>query len=162
MISLKCAIPLAVILLSATGSAMAADSQLSGSEIKAHVIGNTVVGVDNGRSYQEYYDPNGSISGVDNEVYKGAWRIEGDKLCSKYDDADSDTKDAPEWDCSAVSLKGDQLTWVDGDDDKTEMKLLPGKQLKAPTPGQSNDSDDDDDDDDSDDSDNSGKSGQSN
>ena len=133
MTSLKYPVILAVMLSSATGCAMAADSLMSGSDIKARVIGNTVAGVDEGKPYQEYYNPNGSIDGVDTEEYGGAWRIDSNRLCTRYE-SDDEKKGAPAWECSGVTVKGDQLTWVDGEGEKTEVKLLAGKQLKQPAP----------------------------
>jgi len=135
MMKMRHIVPMALMLLSVTACATASSSQTSLADINAHVIGNTVVGVDDGKPYQEYYNPNGTIEGVDTEDYTGSWRVDGGKLCTGYE-SDDPKKPGVEWTCSGVSVSGDSVTWVDGEGDRTEAKLLPGKQLPQPAQAQ--------------------------
>jgi len=130
MITVKHIVPMALILLGVAGCATAS-SQTSVSDIQAHVIGSTVVGVDNGKPYTEYYNPDGTIEGMDTEEYTGSWRMEGSKLCTNFPDDDS-AKTDPKWSCYSIAVNGENATWTDDEDERSEVKLLPGKQLAPP------------------------------
>jgi hypothetical protein len=70
--------------------------------IRSTVIGNTVQGsMADGAAYTEFYAPDGVIKGAD---YTGTWTLDGDKMCFAYGEAPT---------CYAVSIKGDQVTWLD-------------------------------------------------
>ncbi|MDQ0395441.1 hypothetical protein J3R73_005233 [Labrys monachus] len=124
---MKHIVPLALMLLGVAGCATASKAGMGGDEIKARIVGNTVTGVDDGKPYMEYYDPSGSIAGKDTEPYTGSWRIDGNKLCTGYESEDP-TKTDLDWTCSGVSVVGDRVFWLDQDGEKTEAKLLPGRQ----------------------------------
>jgi hypothetical protein len=79
-------------------------------QIKSAIAGNTVQGsmVSSG-VYTEFYAADGTIKGKD---YTGKWTIESDAMCFQYG-----TDPAS---CFAVSLAGDQVTWIkDGKSDGT-------------------------------------------
>jgi hypothetical protein len=128
MMTMKHVAPMALMLLSLTGCATASNSQVHANDIQAKIIGNTVVGVDEGKPYQEYYNPNGSISGKDTDNYTGSWRIDGNKLCTGYESND-ETKTDLDWTCSGVAVDGDTVIWEDTEGEKSDAKLLPGNQV---------------------------------
>ena len=130
MITWKHIVPMALILAGVAGC-VTTSGQSNVADINAHVIGNTVVGVDDGKPYQEYYNPNGTIEGMDTEEYTGSWRIMGTKLCTNFPpDDDTKTTTEPAWTCSGVSVNGDTVTWIDDEGERSEAKLLPGKQIE--------------------------------
>jgi len=86
-------------------------SALSGAQIRAQVIGNTITGVEDGETYAEYLAPDGTISGEgDSGAYAGFWRVAGDQLCFRYDDDDA----GGAWDCASVTLIGASVYWSRG------------------------------------------------
>ena len=115
MMKVRHFVPMALMLFSVTACATASGGQINANDIKARVIGNTVTGVDDGKPYQEYYNPNGTVSGMDTEDYTGSWRIEGNKLCTGYESDDpkkpgvefiSENKRELGWDWQSV-VRGD-------------------------------------------------------
>jgi hypothetical protein len=103
---------------------------LSGAEIQARFVGNTVVGVENGEAYSEYIVPDGTIRGLGADgPYSGAWRIANGQLCFHYDESDGD---GAAWDCSPVTLVGDKVYWSIGvgEGDSPEATLLYGNPKK--------------------------------
>ena len=83
---------------------------LSGNEIRRVLIGNTISGVDDGESYSERLNPDGTISGKSgSDSYSGRWRITGNQICFWYEE----DKSANEWDCSTARLRGNSITWDD-------------------------------------------------
>src|SRR5262245_58519743 len=84
-----------------TAGASAAD-KLSGEQIRAAIVGNTVQGTMEGTGdYAEYYQQDGTIYA---QSYGGAWTIEGDRMCFQYG---SDPKA-----CWEVAKEGDTLQWI--------------------------------------------------
>lgn len=89
-----------LLLLSACAGVSAQDKQaatsapkLSGAQIAATITGNTLSGSTlKNESWVEYYVNDGTIHGLwkGNEHYKGAWKVDGDKLCLDYDGTDYD------------------------------------------------------------------------
>jgi hypothetical protein len=83
---------------------------LSADQIRETLIGNTFSGVEDGKSYSEHLNPNGTISGRSaSGSYSGRWRISGNRICFLYPEEHWSTK----WDCTEVSLDGDRITWGD-------------------------------------------------
>src|SRR5208283_5437223 len=74
-----------LIVLSTAG--LAAARELSGDRIRQDVIGNTLVGTEDGLQYFEYFIDDGTIvgEGKDGE-YSGHWFIQGAQLCVAYED----------------------------------------------------------------------------
>lgn len=100
--------------------ALAADATLNAADIRARIIGHTLSGREDGRTYRETLFANGRIKGVDDEGnYTGRWSIRKDRLCFIYDD----DEDEDEWECSAVRLDGDAVTFVDPDGSEVRATL---------------------------------------
>lgn len=121
--------PILLILLPLHTGALAGDGELSGAEIRARVVGNTIIGIEDGKYYEEFLQPNGGIAGRNNrESYRGWWRIDGNQLCLAYDPDDDQTLATPprNWDCSTLALSGDRLTWKD-DGVVAYGRLFPGR-----------------------------------
>ncbi|QJP13743.1 hypothetical protein G3545_08780 [Starkeya sp. ORNL1] len=119
------ALPCGILLL-LTVTLFASDAELTATEIRARVIGNTVVGVEDGKYYEEYLQPNGIIAGRSRqETYRGWWRIDANKLCFAYETDDEDA--SKDWDCNTVSLNGDRVTW----DGEEHARLVPGRLLSS-------------------------------
>ena len=92
--------------------AVAEAKALSGDEIKATLIGNTLSGVSKkGPRYEETYMADGSIRGLwaGKDKYSGKWYVQGDKLCLDY--VGSDDEDG----CTSASLNGDKFYWLNDD-----------------------------------------------
>ena len=92
-------------------------------QILQALIGNTVTGVENGKSYTEYYLPDGTVHGLEAEgSYTGHWKIDGGRFCENYLE---DSGLSSDWDCAHVSVDGNNLSWADGSD-KESAKLIRG------------------------------------
>lgn len=123
------ALPFIMLILMST-TLLASDRELTAMEIRLRIVGNTVVGTENGQYYEEYLEPSGRIAGRSkSEAYRGWWRLNGNKLCFAYEaDEDSNGRPASNWDCSAVALSGDRLTWKDDGD---QARLVAGRALSS-------------------------------
>ncbi len=94
-------------------TALAAGQVLSGAEIRAKIVGNTLIGKEDETTVVEFFKDDGSILGQgDDGKYAGSWRIKGDKLCVQYDDDKAGTMD-----CLAMAINGDQITRLSAGDD---------------------------------------------
>jgi hypothetical protein len=109
---------------------------LSGAEITARLAGNTVAGVEDGENYVEYLSPTGTLFGrAESGRYLGAWRVEGNKFCFRYEPEAEEGKNAQVgvWECHPVTLNGQSIYWSEDADasDPVEATLLSGnaKQL---------------------------------
>jgi hypothetical protein len=81
---------------------------LSGNQIRQALVGHTINGVENGQSYSQYLNPNGTITGHSaSGDYTGRWRIQENEICFLEEES---TK----WDCNEVKLRGNQIIWDDG------------------------------------------------
>ena len=95
------------------------------------VIGSTVSGTEDGRSYAEYFLPDGQIRGMDPEgPYSGEWRISGRKLCERYfaqrsDEASPDEGSPGEWECMGVEIVGSRFAWI-VDGERYEARRMTG------------------------------------
>ena len=90
---------------------------LTGDEIRSTLIGNSL----RGRSWTEYYAPNGRIGGkYKARYYKGSWEINGSRLCVDYDGTEYDG-------CVTISISGDSVTWYrPNGKQRWNATLLPG------------------------------------
>ena len=110
------------LLLLAPAASLAGDLA-SDDQIQQALVGNTVTGVENGKSYTEYYLPDGTLHGLEAEgSYTGHWKIDGGRFCENYVE---DSGLASDWDCAHVSIDGNNLIWADGAD-KEPAKLIKG------------------------------------
>lgn len=108
--------------------AHASDFELTADELRARMVGNTVVGIEDGEFYAEYLSPNGAIYGRNqHEAYQGYWRIVGNKLCLAYDE---DNGKKISWNCVFVALNGDRIIWNDNNE-TSYARLLPGRAEKT-------------------------------
>jgi hypothetical protein len=79
-----------------------AQETATGDQITAAITGNTVIGsMSASGAYTEFYAADGTIKAAD---YSGKWAVEGDKMCFTYGE-DPAT-------CWAVTVQGDQVTWL--------------------------------------------------
>ena len=93
--------PLAIAILLLPTAALAADP-LTGAQILAQIVGNTVEGTAGDVEYTEFYAADGTIHGLgDDGPYTGQWSIEGDRMCFDL----GETKE-----CDKVQLDGTMLT----------------------------------------------------
>jgi hypothetical protein len=100
-----CAAALAAALVcSAAGGPGAEEMRiLTGEEIRAEIIGNTVDG-QMGTAFTEFYSPDGAIKGLSGEGrYEGRWYIEGDMLCFEYSEP---------FGCRRIGLSGDTVSYL--------------------------------------------------
>jgi hypothetical protein len=89
-------------------STTASGQSLSEDQIRETLIGNTFSGVEDGESYSEYLNPDGTISGRSpSGSYSGRWSISGNRICFFYPERST------KWDCTEVTLDGDRITWGD-------------------------------------------------
>ena len=96
-------------------------------EIRQAIIGNTVSGIEDGKSYTEYYQPDGYVHGLEPEgPYVGEWRIAGRNFCVRYFDENASTG---AWECMGVDIKGSLFAWIK-DGERYEADLVPGNPNK--------------------------------
>jgi len=101
---------------------------MSGTEIRSTIIGNTMSGtLEDGTEWTEYYDPDGTIRGIDsaNGGYNGRWSIrEDDVMCWAY---------APDFaiiGCVLLNIEGDVVSFQQiGGHTEPPAKLLTGNPL---------------------------------
>lgn len=129
--SALCALAVSVVplmLAPLAGGARASDLELTAEEIQSRLVGNTIVGIEDGEFYAEYLSPNGVIYGqTKHETYRGSWRIVRNKLCLGYEPDDGKKMS---WNCVFVGLSGDRISWND-DDEVSFARLLPGRAEKT-------------------------------
>lgn len=94
-----------------------AEEPLTGREIAARIVGNTVRGGD--AAFEEYYRPDGAVFGTSPEgSYQGRWTIDDDRLCLEY---------AEPFGCHQIVLEGEKITFINEDGDVDDAgTLLPG------------------------------------
>jgi hypothetical protein len=106
-------------------------------EIRQAMIGNTVSGIEDGKSYTDYYQPDGYIHGVEPEgSYVGEWRIAGRSFCVRYFDkqegADGEEVGSGSigaWECMGVEIQGSFFAWIK-DGERYKAQLVPGNPNK--------------------------------
>ncbi len=92
---------------------------LSGAEAWLSILGNTVTGKIDGDVIFEYYRKDGTLTLMEgDDLTKGKWSLEGEKICFKYPDEDKD--------CQTVSRTGDEVTFMRKGGKGYRLKLLPG------------------------------------
>lgn len=116
---LKSLLPVALC-LGLIAPALAAGATLSAADIRARIIGRTISGQEDGKTYRETLLENGKIKGADTEgKYTGRWSIRKNSICFRYDDDEEED----EWDCSVVRLDGNVVTFVDPDGSEEQATL---------------------------------------
>jgi len=99
-------------------------------EIRQAIVGNTISGVQDGKSYTEYYQPDGYIHGLETEgPYVGEWRIASQNVCVRYFDDDNKNGAIGAWECMGVDVTSSLFAWIK-DGQRYEAKLVPGNPNK--------------------------------
>ena len=92
---------------------------VAGAEAWLSIIGNTLTGKIDGDLIFEYYRKDGTLTLMEgDELTKGKWSLEGEKICFKYPDEDKD--------CLTLSRTGDEVTFLRKDGSGHRLKLLQG------------------------------------
>jgi hypothetical protein len=95
------AIVLPLLLSPALAAAALAADPLTGAQIQAQIVGNTVDGTAGDVEYTEFYAADGTIHGLgDDGPYAGQWSIENDHMCFDL----GETKE-----CDKVQLDGTKV-----------------------------------------------------
>ncbi|MBV8392519.1 MAG: hypothetical protein JOY81_04990, partial [Alphaproteobacteria bacterium] len=104
----------------ASPPAASPDKPTTGGEAWLSIVGNTLTGRIDGEVIFEYYRKDGTLSLMEgDEITKGRWSLEGEKVCFKYPDEDKD--------CQTLSRAGDEVTFTRAGGKKGyRLKLLPG------------------------------------
>jgi hypothetical protein len=98
---------------------------LSGQQIKDQLVGNTIIGTEDGEPYSEFLKKDGTISGQSpSEKYTGQWRIGDDQICFYYKEEGKSPAKAENWDCTFVVINGDKVIWQGTD--SPDSTLLAG------------------------------------
>tara|TARA_R110000850_G_scaffold191351_4_gene318262 strand:- start:726 stop:1127 length:402 start_codon:yes stop_codon:yes gene_type:complete len=97
-------------------------AQMSGSEIRTAIVGNTLSGTDSDGDYMIYY-PNSSQMRIayQGREESGAWRIQGDRYCRRWETFGSGKER-----CVTMFRKGDRLDWVQNGKITDRSVLLKG------------------------------------
>ena len=106
-------------------------------QIRQAIVGNTISGVEDGKSYTEYYQPDGYIHGLEPEgLYVGEWRTTGRNFCVRYFDkgegADREEQGSGSigaWECMGVEIQGSLFAWIK-DGERYKAQLAPGNPNK--------------------------------
>lgn len=93
------------------GSALAAETRLSGGEITALLPEITAKTYDTFQTFSEDGSTNYRASG---RPSTGRWRVEDNRYCSTWN-----TGGTPIWTCYEVLRDGDMLIWVDPNGERT-------------------------------------------
>ncbi|MGB7973023.1 MAG: hypothetical protein WCF81_01450 [Roseiarcus sp.] len=106
-------------------------------QIRQAMVGNTVSGIEDGKAYTDYYQPDGYIHGVEPEgSYVGEWRVTGRNFCVRYFDK-GEGPDREEvgsgtigaWECMGVEIQGSLFAWIK-DGERYKAQLVPGNPNK--------------------------------
>lgn len=113
-----------LVTLSFLATAGAEERGLTGAEIRTALEGNTVLGVQDGEAWKQYFDPNGRTTYVSGgRASPGRWSVRGDKYCSQWPPSER-------WDCYAVTGNGNRMTFVpDGGGADWPFTVANGNQL---------------------------------
>jgi hypothetical protein len=97
----------------------APDKTITGAEAWLSIVGNTVTGKVEGEVIFEYYRKDGTLTLLEgDEITKGKWSLEGEKVCLRYPDEDKD--------CQTVTLAGDEVTFMRKNKTGYRLKVLNG------------------------------------
>ena len=114
------------------GAALTTEAQ-----IRQAIVGNTISGVEDGKSYAEYFQPDGYIHGAELEgLYVGQWRTTGRNLCVRYfikgegpDREEVGSGDIGAWECMGIDIQGSLFAWIK-DGERYKAQLVPGNPNK--------------------------------
>lgn len=105
--------------------AQAGFERMTGEEIRASLVGNTLQGKDDGGTYAIHYPAYGSmriaydaVSGMRDE---GTWRVTADQYCRQWKTIAKGTER-----CVSMHRKGNRIHWVQNGRVTDESNLVPG------------------------------------
>ena len=97
----------------------AAQTRLTGLNAGKAILGNTISGRRDDRSFAEYYAPDGKIVALDgDEIEIGSWTLEGDTICTDFE---SEGKT-----CYRIEVLGETATFMDQDQTGFRGTILKG------------------------------------
>ena len=116
----------------AKASSLVSGTPVPGADLAALVSDRTFTGTENKGSYTEYYAPDGTLRGVqDDEQYSGTWSVQGNELCFTYSNStdagaspdasaaipsDAVPTETASNDCYEPTSDGTTVFWYQGDD----------------------------------------------
>jgi hypothetical protein len=108
-------------LVSLTFGASAQDAQkLVGVAAWNMLVGNSITGMEGGKTLVEYYAPDGTAkSMLGNEISTGKWALVGGTVCFQY-------ADQKEMECYKVEVMGDSVTFTDPKGTGSRYEILKG------------------------------------
>ena len=115
--------PAAAAAAALAAAAAAPTDRLTGRAAWNQLVGNSIIGDDDGETLVEYYAADGtskSMSG--NKISTGRWTFGGERVCFKYTDEPRD--------CYKVEVSGDAVTFYDKDGSGLRYTLLKGNPKK--------------------------------
>jgi hypothetical protein len=115
--------PAAAAAAALAAAAAAPADRLTGRAAWNQLVGNSIIGDDDGETLVEYYAADGtskSMSG--NKISTGRWTFGGERVCFKYTDEPRD--------CYKVEVSGDVVTFYDKDGSGLRYTLLKGNPKK--------------------------------
>ena len=106
-------------------------------QVRQAIVGNTISGIEDGKPYTEYYQPDGYIHGLEPDgLYVGEWRTTGRSFCVRYFDkgegADREEQGSGSigpWECMGVEINGSFFAWVQ-DGERYKAQLVRGNPKK--------------------------------
>ncbi len=100
-------------------AAPSGDKTITGAEAWLSLVGNTVTGTIDGQEMFEHYRKDGTLTLLEgNDLTKGKWSLEGEKVCFKYPDEDKD--------CQTITRTGDEVSFMRKDKKGYRLKVLQG------------------------------------
>lgn len=120
----------------ANASSVISGSPVPGADLAVLVSDRTFTGTENEASYTEYYAPDGTLRGIqDDEEYSGTWSVQGNEICFTYSNStvtgtsdgaspgastaipsDAVPTETAANDCFEPTSNGTTVYWYQGDD----------------------------------------------
>ena len=120
---MRASIWLSSLLLVGVPPAACAKALASDDQIRQALVGNTISGEEDGKTFSEYFNPDGRVLGEGGEGrFSGHWHIAGGQMCVRYAEP---TGSESIWECSRIDVEGSAVTWSD-EEGKTVFTLTPG------------------------------------
>jgi hypothetical protein len=119
-------------LLSLTGASFGAVLTTE-PEVRQAIVGNTISGIEDGKPYTEYYQPDGYIHGQGPDgPYVGEWRTTGRNFCVRYfeiKENEDGSGSIGAWECMGVEVEGSSFAWIK-DGERYKAQLVSGNPNK--------------------------------
>jgi hypothetical protein len=102
-----------------TPAAFPAPVKLTGRAAWGRLIGNSIIGTEEGKPLVEYYAADGTAKSMtDNKVYTGKWTFAGESVCFSYGDASEG--------CLIVEVFGNSVTFYNEKAEGERYQILEG------------------------------------